>query len=120
MNQAKQKRTLKLRRQGRIRARLSGSATIPRLAVSRSNRRIFVQVIDDAAGKTLLSNQIAPLTKGSLTGNKTAQAGVVGKTLAEKLITAGIKQIVFDRRGNKYHGRVKAVADSLRDAGLKF
>lgn len=113
------KRQFKKRRQGRIRAKLSGTAEIPRVAVFRSNRNLFIQFIDDAAGKTILSNNIVAKTKKTKCG-KSETAGSLGETLAQKAIAAGISKIVFDRGGYKYHGRVKALAEGLRKGGLKF
>jgi large subunit ribosomal protein L18 len=109
---------LKKRRQGRIRAKISGTAETPRVAVFRSNKNIFVQFIDDVSGKTIFSNTIG--TKTKVKGAKTETAGKIGETLAQKAIEAGISKIVFDRGGYKYHGRIKALAEGLRKGGLKF
>jgi len=104
------------RRQRRTRAKLFGTAVRPRLAVFRSNRHIVGQLIDDAAGKTLLTDSDY---KGKLTGTKTERAAAVGKRLAEKAMKKGIKRVVFDRRSYRYHGRVAAFANGVRDAGLE-
>jgi len=101
------------RRQRRIRKVISGTAERPRLSVSRSNKHIVVQAIDDTKGVT-----IAHATDMGLSQNKTDNAKKVGEIIAEILLKKGISSVVFDRRGRKYHGRVKAVADSVRAAGI--
>tara|TARA_B100000287_G_scaffold255925_1_gene240540 strand:- start:91 stop:432 length:342 start_codon:yes stop_codon:yes gene_type:complete len=98
-----------------IRKKISGTLEKPRLAVFRSNKEIYAQLIDDIAGHTLASAS----SKDSK-GTKIEQAGEVGKLIAENAKKAGIDQVVFDRGGFLYHGRVKALADSAREAGLKF
>ena len=110
---SKEKRRNKIRR--RIRATISGTSERPRLAIFRSNNEIYAQVIDDIKGKT----QAAASSKDAA-GTKTEQAGVVGKLIAEKAITAGISSVIFDRGGYLYHGRIKALADGAREGGLKF
>ena len=105
----------------RIRKTVQGTAERPRVAVFRSNKQIYAQVIDDLNGKTLLSvssreKEIASAEKD----NKTEQAARVGKLLASKCKQAGIDNIVFDRGGYKYHGRVKSLAEAAREGGLKF
>ena len=100
----------------RIRGRISGSAARPRMSVFRSNKQIYVQVIDDEAQKTL----VAASSLGFEKMNKSEQAAKVGELIAKKAIEAGISAVVFDRNGYLYHGRVKAVADAARNAGLKF
>jgi large subunit ribosomal protein L18 len=106
------------RRQRRIRGRVSGTAERPRLAVARSNKRIYAQLIDDDRGHTLAA---AGSHEGSLRGlSKGDAAGEVGKLLAERAREAGIEQVVFDRGGYKYHGRVKSLADGAREGGLRF
>ena len=112
------KRQQRLRRRRRVRARIVGSAERPRLSVYRSNRGIFAQLIDDEAGRTLASASWLGLK--SFSGSKTEQAAEVGKKLAEAAKQAGIEAVVFDRGGNKYHGRVAAVADGAREGGLKL
>jgi large subunit ribosomal protein L18 len=106
------------RRQRRIRGKVSGTAERPRLAVFRSNRGIFAQLIDDTSGRTLASAGWLGL-KG-FSGNKTEQAAEVGKALAAAARQAGIESCVFDRGGYLYHGRVKALADGAREGGLAF
>lgn len=98
-----------------IRKKLSGTSKRPRLAVFRSNREIYAQLIDDIAGNTL-----ACASSTEAKGTKTEQATVVGKLIADNAKKAGIDTVVFDRGGFLYHGRVKALADSAREAGLKF
>jgi large subunit ribosomal protein L18 len=102
-----------------IRKRLSGSTERPRLSVYRSNKGIYAQIIDDITGKTLVS--ASSLSKEfSATGTKIEQSKVVGKMVAEKAIAAGINQVVFDRNGYLYHGRVKSLAEGAREGGLTF
>lgn len=109
------------RRHARLRRKVMGTAERPRMAVFRSLRHISVQFIDDNAGKTLaaVSTQSADFAKDTYGGNiKSAQA--IGKMAAEKAKAQGIETVVFDKGGRKYHGRVKALADAAREAGLKF
>ena len=98
-----------------IRKKVSGTSKRPRLAIFRSNKEIYAQVIDDVAGNTLAS-----ASSSDAKGTKTEQATVVGKLIAETAKKAGVDTVVFDRGGFLYHGRVKALADSAREAGLKF
>jgi large subunit ribosomal protein L18 len=103
----------------RIRRKIAGSAECPRLSVFRSNKQIYAQLIDDVAGRTLAAaSSMEVKAEGKAT--KSEQAGAVGKALGEKAVQAGITQAVFDRGGYLYHGRVKALADGARSAGLKF
>jgi large subunit ribosomal protein L18 len=105
----------------RIRKKIKGTAEVPRLAVYRSNKQIYVQLIDDLKGVTLLSASSKEKEIASKTGiKKTEQALLVGKHLAVKCKEKGIENVVFDRSGNKYHGRVKSLADAAREGGLKF
>ncbi|MBT4384778.1 50S ribosomal protein L18 [Candidatus Peregrinibacteria bacterium] len=104
------------RRHVRSSSRMSGSASRPRLIVFRSLRFIYAQLLDDKTGKTLASAHDMKVTKGT----KVERAEAVGKELGEKAKKAGIETCVFDRNGYKYHGRVKALADGARSAGLKF
>jgi large subunit ribosomal protein L18 len=112
------------KRKFRIRKRVGGGvAAKPRLSVFRSARHIYVQAVDDLAGRTLATastgdKEIKPSLK-AYPGNR-ASAAVVGKAIAERLLKLGVSQVVFDRGGYRYHGRVKAVADAAREAGLKF
>jgi large subunit ribosomal protein L18 len=108
----------RLRRHKRVRGKVTGTAERPRLVVTRSNRGIVAQLVDDAGGRTLAS--ASWLQVKSFKGNKTAQAAEVGKLLAEKAKAAKIAGAVFDRGGYLYHGRVKALADAAREGGLKF
>lgn len=116
MNEKKLKRE---RRHKRIRAKITGTALIPRLSVFRSNDRVFIQLIDDSLGKTLVSvnKKEIKTTKGK---NKTELAFEMGKLIADKAKKINIEKIVFDKGGYRYHGRVKAVAEGARENGLKF
>lgn len=102
-----------------IRKHLSGSTERPRLSVFRSNKGIYAQVIDDLSGKTLVS--ASSLSKEfTAIGSKSGQSVAVGKLVAEKAIAAGIKEVVFDRNGYLYHGRIKSLAEGAREGGLIF
>lgn len=103
----------------RIRKVVSGIETRPRLAVFRSNKEIYAQIIDDVAGKTLAAASSRDKDIASK-GSKTEVAALVGKSIAEKAIKAGVETISFDRGGYLYHGRVKSLAEGAREAGLKF
>ena len=107
------------RRHRRVRGKVSGTAERPRLVVTRSNRGIVAQLIDDMDGRTLASATWLQLPK-SFKGNKTDQAAEVGKMLAASAKQAKVETAVFDRGGYLYHGRVKALADAAREGGLKF
>ena len=102
----------------RIREKMSGTTQRPRLNVYRSLNHIYVQVIDDQKGETLVS--ASTIEAKSKTGGNVAAAKEIGKAVAEKAVAKGIKQVVFDRGGYLYHGRVKALADAAREAGLEF
>ena len=109
----------------RIRKRVRGSEARPRLTVFRSVAHMYVQVVDDATGKTIASaSTVEPAVKGTLPkqsgGGNIGGATAIGKTIAERLLEKGVKRVVFDRNGFLYHGRVKAVADAAREAGLEF
>ena len=110
------------RRTYRVRKRLKGTAERPRLCVTRSHRNISVQVIDDLAGKTLASASTndKDFAKSVKYGGNTEAAQVIGKAIAERATKAGVTEVCFDRGGCKYHGRVAALADAAREAGLKF
>ena len=110
----------RLRRQIRGRKKLQGSAERPRLVVTRSNRHLFVQVVDDLAGKTLASASTMETDVRGIEGDKSAKAKKVGELVAERAKAAGVETVVFDRSGNKYHGRVAALADGAREGGLAF
>jgi large subunit ribosomal protein L18 len=116
---AKSKRDARIRRHNRVRKHVRGTAERPRLAVFRSNRHISVQVIDDYAGRTLAAASTVAGGIDGGTGNMEA-ARTVGRLIAERARAAGIDKVVFDRGGNLYHGRVAALADAARDAGLEF
>jgi large subunit ribosomal protein L18 len=109
----------------RIRKKLSGTAERPRLAVFRSDKHIYAQVIDDMSGTTLVSaSSVEPAVKGAfdkgVQGGNLKGAEAIGKVIAERSIEKGIKRVVFDRSGFLYHGRIRAVADAARKAGLEF
>lgn len=117
---AKHKRETRLRRHARVRKKVRGTAERPRLAVFRSNKHISAQVIDDLAGRTLATaSTVETDLRGGATGNIDA-ARKVGELVAERAKAAGIDKVVFDRGGFRYHGRVAALADAARDAGLEF
>ena len=112
-------REARRRRHRRVRGKIAGTADRPRLAVFRSNRGIFAQLVDDETGRTLASASWLGV-KSSPSGNKTDQAGEVGKALAAAAGKAGVTTCVFDRGGYLYHGRVKALAEGAREGGLQF
>ena len=116
------RRAARVRRHARVRRKISGTPDVPRLSVFRSLKHIYAQIIDDAVGQTLFSASTLDVdVREQGTGlNKTEQAKIVGKRLAEKALSSGVTRVVFDRGGYKYHGRVKALADASREAGLKF
>ncbi len=115
-------REARQRRHRRVRQRITGTAERPRLSVFRSLTHIYAQVIDDTAGRTLLAcSTVDPEVKAQLDGkNKSADAAVVGTTLAARAKEMGITSVVFDRGGYLYHGRVKSLADAARAGGLQF
>jgi len=113
---AERKRAARLHRHARVRRKVNGTPERPRLAVYRSNRHIYAQLVDDRAARTVASASDAELAEG----NKTARANRVGKLLAERAKEAGVEQAVFDRGGRLYHGRVKALAEGAREAGLRI
>ena len=110
----------RLRRQVRGRKKLFGTAERPRLVVTRSTKHITVQVVDDLVGKTVASASTMEADLRTFEGDKTAKAKRVGELVAERAKAAGVDGVVFDRAGNKYHGRVAALADGAREGGLKF
>ncbi|MDQ4140624.1 MAG: 50S ribosomal protein L18 [Bacteroidota bacterium] len=116
MSVHKSERRLRIRRS--IRAKISGTATKPRLSVFRSNRAIYAQLIDDQAGRTIASVSSSSLENSN--GSKIEVSENVGRTLAAKAIELGISEVVFDRSGYLYHGRVKSLAEGARSGGLKF
>jgi large subunit ribosomal protein L18 len=110
----------KTRRQNRARKAISGTPERPRLVVTRSARHIRAQIVDDTRGVTLASASSMEADVRAATGDKSAKAKQVGKLVADRAKEAGITAVVFDRAGNKYHGRIAALADSAREAGLGF
>ena len=110
----------RLRRQKRGRKKLNGTAERPRLVVTRSPKHISVQVVDDLVGKTLAYASTMEADVRSVAGDKTEKAKKVGELVAQRAKAAGIEGVVFDRAGNKYHGRVAALADAAREGGLTF
>ena len=122
MNRQKKKIRARLRRHRRVRKKVFGTPERPRLAVYRSLRNLYAQIIDDTAGRTLASasTQSPEIREGAAgTGNRAA-AALVGKRLAEKALAHGVRAVVFDRAGRRYHGRIKALADAAREGGLVF
>ena len=115
---SKNKSASRARRQLRIRKRISGTPARPRLIVNRSARHVFVQVVDDTIAKTLASASTMEAELRGFEGDKTAKAKRVGELVAERAKAAGVEAVVFDRGGNKYHGRIAAVADGAREGGL--
>jgi large subunit ribosomal protein L18 len=112
------KNVARSRRHIRVRKKVSGTTTRPRLVVTRSSRHVFVQVVDDIAGRTLASASSMEADLRGLGGDKTAKARKVGELVARRAKDAGVESVVFDRGGNRYHGRVAAIADGARGAGL--
>ncbi|MDQ3023109.1 MAG: 50S ribosomal protein L18 [bacterium] len=118
----KSRRQMTLLRHGRLRRTVEGSKQRPRLSVYRSERHIYAQLIDDSSQRTITAaNSLQDSVSGQLKGMKPGDAAkVVGQEIAKRALEAGVKQVVFDRGGYKYHGRVKALADGAREAGLEF
>lgn len=114
------RRVSKARRHFRVRRKVSGTAERPRLSVTKSSRHIVVQLVDDLAGKTLASASTLEADVRALDGDKKARAAQVGKLIADRAKNAGVTKIVLDRGGNDYHGRIAALADAAREAGLEF
>ena len=108
------------RRAFRVRKKVAGTAARPRLVVSRSSRHLFVQVIDDSQGKTLAFASTMEADLRADKGDKTAKSKAIGALIASRAKALGVTTVVFDRAGNKYHGRIAAVADSARENGLEF
>lgn len=110
------------RRHTRVRGKISGTAERPRLCITRSNANMYAQVIDDVAGKTLCAvSTLGPEFKATNKNGATVEgATALGELVGKKAQESGVSEVVFDRGGNLYHGRIKAVADAARDAGLKF
>jgi len=110
----------RLRIKSRVRKTVSGTEARPRLSVFRSNKEIYAQLVDDVSGKTICASSSRDKDISSAKGTKTEIAALVGKTVAEKALKAGVGTISFDRNGYQYHGRVKSLAEGAREAGLKF
>ena len=117
---ATRRRVARARRHFRIRKNLRGTPEAPRLVVHRSSRHMHVQIIDDIAGHTLAAASSIEAEVRATEGDKKAKGAKVGQLIAERAKAAGIEQVVFDRAGYKYHGRVAALADAAREGGLKF
>jgi large subunit ribosomal protein L18 len=120
MKHTSYKEQLKVRRQKRVRKKVSGTDSRPRLSVFRSNRHIYAQVIDDVSGRTLVAASSMEKSLDVGGKKKAEQASEVGKAIAARAREAGVETVVFDRGGNLYHGRVKALAEGAREAGLRF
>jgi large subunit ribosomal protein L18 len=120
MNISEARRVGKGRRHFRVRKKVSGTQARPRLVVTRSTRHIFAQVVDDLAGHTLASASTLDDGIRTAEGDKTARAKQVGTLLAQRAKEKGVDSVVFDRGGNRYHGRVAALADAAREGGLQF
>jgi large subunit ribosomal protein L18 len=120
MNISESRRVGRGRRHFRVRKKVSGTQARPRLVVTRSTRHITAQVVDDLAGHTLASASTLDDTIRGTEGDKTARARAVGQLVAQRAKEKGIAAVVFDRGGNRYHGRVAALADAAREAGLEF
>lgn len=114
----KGKKVARLRRHARLRKKVVGTPERPRLVVTRSNRHMVAQVIDDSIGHTLVSASTLEVSVRDAEGNKVDKSRMVGELVAKRALEAGISAVVFDRGGNKYHGRVAAVADGARESGL--
>lgn len=114
----KSKSAARGRRHDRLRKKIEGTASRPRLVVTRSARHVFVQVVDDSRGHTLASASTMEVELRKENGTKTDKAAIVGKLIAERATKAGVTEVVFDRGGNRYAGRVAAIADAAREAGL--
>ena len=115
---AEARRAGRIRRHRRVRKKIHGTAARPRLVVNRSARHVFVQVVDDSRGVTVASASTMEADLRSMEGDKTAKSKRVGELVAERAKAAGVEAVVFDRGGNRYHGRIAAVADGAREGGL--
>ena len=114
----KSKSAARGRRHARLRKKIVGTASVPRLVVTRSARHVFVQVVDDSVGRTVASASTMEADLRAFDGDKSAKAKRVGELVAERAKAAGVESVVFDRGGYRYHGRVKAFAEGLREGGL--
>ncbi len=120
MNKEKAKQSKKIARKKRIRAKISGTKDCLRLSVFKSNTGLYLQLIDDGKGATIISANSKEIKEKGKKMNKTEQAFALGKAFAEKAKALKVEKIVFDRGGNRYHGRIKAAAEGLREGGLVF
>ena len=120
VKRAKGKSAARGRRHLRLRKKVSGTTARPRLVVSRSSRHVFVQIVDDTVGKTVASASTMEADLRTFEGDKTAKARKVGELLAERAKGAGVEAVVFDRGGNRYQGRVAAIAEGAREGGLSL
>lgn len=120
VKRANSKSAARIRRHARLRKKVTGTAERPRLVVNRSSRHVFVQLVDDTASRTIASASTMEADLRSLEGDKTAKARRVGELVAERAKAAGIEAVVFDRGGNRYAGRVAAIADGAREGGLSL
>jgi large subunit ribosomal protein L18 len=120
MTQVASRGAARQKRHDRIRLRLEGTESRPRLAVFRSNIHIYAQIIDDSSGRTLATASTLEKELRSSGSTKTEEAAVVGRLVAERAKSAGVERVVFDRAGFRYHGRIKSLADAAREAGLDF
>ncbi|MGN6474727.1 MAG: 50S ribosomal protein L18 [Mycobacteriales bacterium] len=117
---SEQRRTSRARRHLRVRKKVTGTPVRPRMVINRSARHIYVQIVDATAGRTLVSASTLDEGSRGASGDKKARAAQVGKLVAERAGSAGIAKVVFDRGGNRYHGRIASLADAAREAGLEF
>jgi large subunit ribosomal protein L18 len=120
IKRAKSKSAARSRRHARVRKRVHGTSLRPRLVVSRSSRHVFLQIVDDSLGRTVASASTMEADLRSFDGDKTAKARKVGELLAERARSAGVDAVVFDRGGNRYHGRIAAIAEGAREGGLSL
>ena len=120
MTQVASRGAARRKRHDRIRLHLEGTGSRPRLAVFRSLNHIYAQVIDDASGRTLAAASTVESELRGSSSTKSEEAAVVGRLVAERAKAAGVERVVFDRAGYQYHGRIKALADAAREAGLEF
>jgi len=119
-NVSETRRVSRLRRHARLRKKISGTAEVPRLVVNRSSRHIHVQLVNDLEGTTLAAASSIEADVRAVEGDKKAHSVRVGQLIAERAKAAGIEKVAFDRSGFRYHGRIKALADAAREAGLEF
>jgi large subunit ribosomal protein L18 len=120
IKRAKSKSAARGRRHLRVRKKVHGTSLRPRLVVSRSSRHVFLQIVDDSLGRTVASASTMEADLRSFDGDKTAKARKVGNLLAERARSAGVDAVVFDRGGNRYHGRIAAIAEGAREGGLSL